>query len=47
MNEVYYVTSNQFSLMSMEEKTVVKSLGAHHPRDIILTLKERRQKHAV
>ena len=47
MNEVYYLPSNQFALMSVEEKIEVKSLGAHRPKDINSTLKERRQTHTV
>ena len=34
MNEVDYLISNRFSLMSLEEKLEVKRLGTHHPNDV-------------
>ena len=37
INEVDYLLSNKFSLMSDAEKLEVKRLEAHHPKDIIIT----------
>lgn len=42
-NEVDYLLLNPFSLMSLEEKLEVKKAGAHHPNDIHITQKDKRQ----
>ena len=34
MNEVDYLLSDRFSLMSLEEKLEVKRLGTHQPNDV-------------
>ena len=45
MNKVDYLLSNQFSLMSLEEKLEVKRLGAYHPNDVKITQKDKRPNH--
>ena len=43
VNEVDYLLSNPFSSMSLGEKVEVKKVGAHHPKDIQITQKEKLQ----
>ena len=40
MNEVDYLLSNRFSLMSLEEKLEVKRLGTHQPNDLQIYCQE-------
>ena len=40
MNEVDYLLSNRFSLMSLEEKMEVKRLGTHQPNDVQIYCQE-------
>ena len=41
VNKVDYLLSNAFSSMSLGEKVEVKKVGAHHPKDIQITQKEK------
>ena len=40
MNEVDYLISNRFSLMSLEEKLEVKRLGTHQPNYVQIYCQE-------
>ena len=40
ISEVDYLLSNRFSLMSLEEKLEVKTLGTHQPNDVQIYCQE-------
>jgi hypothetical protein len=39
-NEVDYLLTHPFSLMSLEEKKEIKRLGAHRPNDVQIKQKD-------
>ena len=41
-NEVDYLLTHPFSLMSLEEKKEIKRLGAHRPNDVQIKQKDTR-----
>ena len=43
VNEVDYLLTHPFSLMSFEEKNEIKRLGAHRPKDVQIKQKDTRQ----
>ena len=43
VNEVDYLLTHPFSLMSLEEKKEIKRLGAHRPKDVQIKQKDTRQ----